>query len=347
MDQEKITSESQTNYEKEIFEKAKKLKSVKEEVGKVIVGQKDIIDQVIIGLLSEGHILLEGVPGLGKTLLVRTLADSLDLKFSRIQFTPDLMPADITGTSIAEQNNEGAFSLKFETGPVFANLILADEINRASPKTQSALLEAMQERTVTVRGVRHDLPRPFMVLATQNPLEMEGTYPLPEAQIDRFFFKILIKHPDENELSEIIGRTAGNEMPAAKMVMNDTELAFLQKAVRDIVSPPHVTNYAVRFTLATQPDHDYAPEHVRKYIRYGAGPRAVQALILASKARALVNSRFNISIDDIKSLVYPVIRHRMVLNFDGQSEGISIDDIIKEILIKLPQDTVIPEILKR
>ncbi len=339
-------SKESKEYLDKVRENLEKFKLVREQIEKVIVGQREIIDLTLVAFLCEGHLLLEGVPGLGKTILVKTLADSLNLQFSRIQFTPDLMPADVTGTGIAAQNKRGDFDLKFEKGPVFANLILADEINRASPKTQSSLLEAMQEKTVTVRGEKHLLPDPFMVLATQNPLEMEGTYPLPEAQLDRFFFKLLIHHPSEKELMEIMERTVGTESPHAHPVMEKDDIMTLQKSVREVVAPALVINYAARMVLATQPENEYAGEKVKKYIRYGAGPRGVQALILASKAQALIKGRFNISIDDIQNLAYPSLRHRIALNFDGQSEGIGIDEILNDVIMNLPVEVKIQEFLK-
>lgn len=312
------------------------LDRVRQQIGRVIVGQTQVIEEVIIALLCEGHVLLEGVPGLGKTLLVRSLADSLSLSFARIQFTPDLMPTDILGATMVFQNEGGRFDLEFEKGPVFANLVLADEINRASPKTQSALLEAMQERSVTIRGAGHLLPRPFLVLATQNPLEMEGTYPLPEAQIDRFLFKTLVNSPTEEELVAILERTVGSQMAVCQPVLGKDELATLQQAVRDVVIPPHVLNYAARLTMATQPESNSSPARIRKYLRYGAGPRGAQALTLASKAKALTEGRFNVSVEDIHAVCMPSLRHRIVLNFDGQSDGIVIETLLQEILETLP-----------
>jgi MoxR-like ATPase len=320
-------------------------KKVREQIARIIVGQQEVIDLTLLALLCEGHVLLEGVPGLGKTMLVHTLADSLALQFSRIQFTPDLMPADIIGTSMVIRDNQSDFNLKFEPGPVFANLILADEINRASPKTQSALLEAMQEKTVTVRGQKHNLPRPFQVLATQNPLEMEGTYPLPEAQVDRFFFKILVKHPSEKDLVEIIDRTVGPILPSCEVVLNSSELEIIQKAVREVVVPPNVTNYTARIVLATQPEQEIALPKVRQFVRYGAGPRGAQALILAGKAMAITQGRYNVSLEDIQKLIGPALRHRIALNFDGQSEGIQIDDLLNEIIAELPKDKTRPGFL--
>ena len=309
---------------------------VRNQIHEVIVGQDEVVELTLLALLSEGHVLLEGVPGLGKTVLVRTLADSLTLAFSRIQFTPDLMPADILGTSIVKPNDRGGFDLEFQRGPIFANLILADEINRASPKTQSALLEAMQEQAVTVRGERHSLPRPFQVLATQNPLEMEGVYPLPEAQVDRFFFKILIEHPSEEELVAILERTVGPGTPLGRPVLQGEELASLQAAVREVVAPPHVSNYAARLVLATHPNQESAPPRVREYIRYGAGPRGAQALILGGKARALAAGRGNVSLEDVRGIALPALRHRLALNFDGQSAGVDLDELLAEIIAELP-----------
>lgn len=312
------------------------LQHVREQIGQVIVGQSRVIEEVIIALLCEGHVLLEGVPGLGKTMLVRSLADSLSLSFSRIQFTPDLMPTDILGATIVNQNEGGRFDMQFEKGPVFAHLVLADEINRASPKTQSALLEAMQERSITMRGVGHLLPRPFQVLATQNPLEMEGTYPLPEAQIDRFLFKTLVDSPSEEELVAILERTVGSYVPMCRPVLDVEGLLTLQRVVRDVVIPPHVMNYAARLTMATQPQADLAPARIKKYIRYGAGPRGAQSLTLASKARALTQGRFSVGLEDIHWVCLPSLRHRVVLNFDGLSEGVRVETLLKEVIETLP-----------
>lgn len=322
------------------------LKAVREAIARVIVGQEGVVELTLIALLCEGHVLLEGVPGLGKTMLIRTLANALAIRFARIQFTPDLMPVDVLGTSIAVQNELGNFNLEFEKGPIFANLVLGDEINRASPKTQSALLEAMQERSVTVRGQQYLLPRPFLVLATQNPLEMEGTYPLPEAQVDRFFLKILVPQPSESELETIVERTVGVNHPTIEPVMNAEELITLQKAVREVLAPPHVVNYAVRLVLATQPGNPQATTRVNQLVRYGAGPRGAQTLVLAAKARALMNGRYNISLEDVQKLAGPALRHRIALNFDGQNEGVKVDDLINEIIHSLPTDETRPEALK-
>ena len=321
-----------------IRDKIEGLRRVREQITSVIVGQEEVIDLILIALLCEGHILLEGVPGLGKTMMVKALADSLALRYSRIQFTPDLLPADVIGTNIAIQDERGNFKLQFEPGPVFANLLLGDEINRASPKTQSALLEAMQEQAITVRGERHPLPRPFQVLATQNPLEMEGTYPLPEAQIDRFFFKILVKQPTEAQLISIIDRTMGSVTHKAKAVLDVEELQSLQRMVREVVVPPHVASFAARLVLATQPGQESALPQVRQFVRYGSGPRGAQALVLAGKAKALTLGRFNVSLDDIQQLACPALRHRIALNFDGLSEGIQVDDLLQKIVDSLPTD---------
>lgn len=326
-----------------ISKNVESLRQVRAQIAEAIVGQEGVVELTLIALLCEGHVLLEGVPGLGKTLLVKTLADTLNLKFSRVQFTPDLMPADVIGTSMVIQDQSKNFHLQFEPGPVFANLVLGDEINRASPKTQSALLEAMQERSVTVRGESHQLPRPFLVLATQNPLEMEGTYPLPEAQVDRFFFKVLVKQPSESELETIIERTVGVNNPVIESILGAAELKAMQLAVREVVVPPHVTNYTARLVLATQPDRDSVLPRIKQYVKYGAGPRGAQSLVLAAKARALMLGRFNVCLEDVQKLIQPALRHRIALNFDGHSEGIVIDDLLNEIISGLPTDKTRPE----
>ncbi len=304
------------------------ISKAREEIASVIVGQEEVIDLALIALLCEGHVLFEGVPGLGKTLLVRSLADSLQLRFSRIQFTPDLMPSDVVGSTMIVQGDE--LSLRFEPGPVFANVVLADEINRASPKTQSALLQAMQERMVTVRGQSYPLPRPFLVLATQNPLEMEGTYPLPEAQVDRFFFKLIISQPDQADLVRILDRTSGPLEAKAQAVMRETDLLLLQKAVRDVVAPADVLESAARIVIATQPGRPEAREKVKRFARYGAGPRGAQALLLAAKARALLEHRLNASLEDLKLVLFPALRHRIALNFEAQAEGVEVEALIAE-----------------
>lgn len=308
------------------------IEKIRNEISKIIVGQENVVKFVLIALLSEGHVLLEGVPGLGKTILIKTIADILNLKFKRIQFTPDLLPADLLGATMVNQDKTGDFKLVFEKGPIFANLILADEINRATPKTQSALLEAMQEKAVTVRGIKYELDPPFLVLATQNPLEMEGTYPLPEAQIDRFLFKILINQPGEDELGEILDRTVGSNTEKLNKILNDKELIEIQKLVQDVVVPPNAKNFAVQLVISTQPEREISPDKVRRFIRYGAGPRGAQALLLGAKAYALMCGRFNVTIDDIKHIARPALRHRLALNFAGQSEGVNIDEFITEIV---------------
>jgi MoxR-like ATPase len=321
------------------------LKKVREQISRVIVGQTDVIELVLTALLCEGHVLLEGVPGLGKTMIVRALSSALNLQFSRIQFTPDLMPSDIIGTNMIAQK-ENNFDLKFEKGPLFANLILADEINRASPKTQSALLEAMQEQSVTVRGQKYSLPRPFQVLATQNPLEMEGTYPLPEAQIDRFFFKVLVKHPNQEELVRIIDQTVGNDIPEASQVLDVKDLEVLQKAVREIIVPSHVTEFAADLVLQTQPENLMCIDKVKQYVRYGSGPRGAQTLILAAKAMALMNGRYNASRDDVISLAVPSLRHRISLNFDGQSDGVAVDNLLEDVIKNISGNKKYQEVIK-
>lgn len=310
---------------------------IKKEISKVIVGYDEIINFTIISLLSGGHVLLEGVPGIGKTLLVRTLSEILDLKFSRIQFTPDLMPADITGTNIILEDENGRKYFKFQEGPIFANIILADEINRATPKTQSALLEAMQEGSVTSGGIIYSLPKPFFVMATQNPIEMEGTYPLPEAQLDRFFFKLILTPPSQEELLEIIERTTNVEKPKVNKVADGETIEELKKIVRSVPVPMAVKEYAVKIVLATHPESAYAPEKVKKYVRYGASPRGAQALILGGKALALIEGRSNVSFKNIKKVAVPALRHRIILSFEGEAEGITTDEIIEDILEKVKE----------
>ena len=310
---------------------------IKKEISKVIVGYDEIINFTIISLLSGGHVLLEGVPGIGKTLLVRTLSEILDLKFSRIQFTPDLMPADITGTNIILEDENGRKYFKFQEGPIFANIILADEINRATPKAQSALLEAMQEGSVTSGGIIYSLPKPFFVMATQNPIEMEGTYPLPEAQLDRFFFKLILTPPSQEELLEIIERTTNMETPKVNKVADGETIEELKKIVRSVPVPMAVKEYAVKIVLATHPESAYAPEKVKKYVRYGASPRGAQALILGGKALALIEGRSNVSFKNIKKVAVPALRHRIILSFEGEAEGITTDEIIEDILEKVKE----------
>jgi MoxR-like ATPase len=303
------------------------------EISKVIVGYREIIESVLTCLLCDGHALLEGVPGIGKTLLVSTLAECLDLKYSRIQFTPDLMPADVTGTTIIMEDEHGAGrSLQFREGPIFANVVLADEINRATPKTQSALLEAMQEQSVTVSTTTYQLQPPFIVLATQNPLEMEGTYPLPEAQMDRFFFKVHFTFPGKEEIAEILERTTTREMPHASRIMGAEEVLAMRRTVRDVPVADHVRDYAIQLVLNTHPELDRAPEITRQYVRYGSSPRGAQALILSGKVRALLDSRFAVSRKDVEASLHLALRHRMVLNFEGEAAGLTTDTVLDEIL---------------
>jgi MoxR-like ATPase len=311
--------------------------TLRAEVGKVIVGHEEIVQGVLTCMLAGGHGLLEGVPGLGKTLLVRTLAQSLDLPFARIQFTPDLMPADIIGTNIVmEDQNRGRF-FQFQPGPVFANIVLSDEINRATPKTQSALLEAMQEHSVTVAGVQHRLDEPFFVLATQNPIEMEGTYPLPEAQLDRFLYKLLVPTPTLAELSTIVDRTTGALTPEVRPVLNAPEVLEMQRLAREVPIAGHVKEFALKVMLATHPESEFAPETTNRFVRYGSSPRGAQAIILAAKIRALLQGRFNVAFEDVQHVAFPALRHRILLNFEGEAEGIATDAIIRDILARISE----------
>lgn len=309
---------------------------VKNEISKFIVGNEEIIEDVLICLLSKGNVLLEGVPGLGKTYLVKTLSEVMDLDFSRIQFTPDLMPADIIGTNfVVERDGNKVF--EFQKGPVFANVILADEINRATPKTQSALLEAMQEHQVSTGGQIRKLDEPFFVLATQNPIEMEGTYPLPEAQLDRFFFKLKVEYPSLSNLSTIMDRTTKSEVPQVSKVISKERLLEMQDFIRDVPIAEPIQNYALKIVLATHPTGEYAIDMTRKYVRYGASPRGCQALILSGKARALLDGRYNVSFSDIKKSTSGALRHRIILNFEGEAEGIHTDNLIDKILSEITE----------
>src|SRR5437667_3579693 len=310
----------------------KRAAEIEHELRKVIVGQHDAVRQVMVALFAGGHVLLEGVPGLGKTLLVRTLGEVLSMRFSRIQFTPDLMPADIVGTTIVSEDLDGRRTLRFQAGPIFANLVLADEINRATPKTQSSLLEAMQEHQVTVARNRYALDPPFFVLATQNPLEMEGTYPLPEAQLDRFVFKVMVPFPSEEDLVAIMDRTTGADAPSAGKVANAAEIVEMQRLARAVPIAPHITAYAVSLLSATHPDQPRAPQLVRDYVRYGASPRGAQALVTAGKIFALLDGRFNVSVDDVRAAALPSLRHRIILNFEGEAEGITTEATVRTIL---------------
>ncbi len=313
---------------------------LRSEIAKVIVGQTEILDDTLIALVAGGHVLLEGVPGLGKTLLVRTLADALHLAFRRIQFTPDLMPADLIGTNVVSETPEGRKEFRFQRGPVFANILLADEINRATPKTQSALLEAMQEHSVTVAGETHRLAEPYFVMATQNPLEMEGTYPLPEAQLDRFFCKLLVRYPKAAELETILDRTTETDAPQASAVLSGERILEMSRLARQIPIADEVRRYGIALVLATHPSNGIAPEPTRRYVRYGASPRGVQALILGAKIRAILDDRFHVAREDLRTMAQPVLRHRLILNFEGQAEGISTDHVIEQIIGKVPDETL-------
>jgi MoxR-like ATPase len=309
-----------------------RLNGVRDEIAKVIVGQQGVVEGVLICLIAAGHVLLEGVPGLGKTTLLRTMARALQLKYSRIQFTPDLMPADIVGSMIIETNDHGSKSLRFQPGPIFANLVLADEINRATPKTQSALLEAMQERTVTSGTTTHELDAPFLVMATQNPIEMEGTYPLPEAQLDRFLMKILVQYPSRDELNRIVERTIQNREEQVRPVLDRNAILEVRAVCRDVLVAPHVQEIAIQLVMATQPEHAEAHELSKKYIRYGSSPRGAQALVECGRVRALMRGRYHLSAEDVESVAASVLRHRVILNFDAHADGQTPDTILSEII---------------
>ena len=311
--------------------------ALRAEIGKVIVGHEEIVESALISLLSGGHVLLEGVPGLGKTLLVRTLSEVLDLSFNRIQFTPDLMPADILGTNIVMETSDGRRAFEFQRGPIFAHLVLADEINRATPKTQSAMLEAMQEKQVTAGGELRKLVEPFFVLATQNPIDQEGTYPLPEAQLDRFFFKLLVGYPNAAELTEVLNRTTETGRAEVHKVLDGARLLELQTLVRQVPVASHVKDYAVRLVLATHPKTDTAVPIANQYLRFGSSPRGGQTLMLAGKVRALTQGRFNVSFEDIETVAKPALRHRLILNFEAEAEGITTDQIIDRVLAEVPK----------
>ncbi|HVE91874.1 MAG TPA: MoxR family ATPase [Actinomycetota bacterium] len=311
--------------------------AIESQIGRVIVGQKDLVRQVLVCLLCEGHALLEGVPGLGKTMLLKTLSQSVELQFSRIQFTPDLMPADILGTQVLEEHEGGRRSFEFRAGPVFANLVLADEINRATPKTQSALLEAMQERAVTVAGQTRMLPRPFFVMATQNPIEMEGTYPLPEAQLDRFLLKVLVQFPPAEDLVQVVDRTTGSDTQSAEPVADDATLREMIELTRQVPVASHLVEHAVDLVVATHPGSERAPDAVSRFVRFGASPRGAQALVLAAKATALLDGRPNVSIDDLRGVAPAVLRHRLVLGYEAPVEGFTADDVVTAVLERVPE----------
>ncbi len=311
--------------------------AVREELSKVIVGHQEIIHGILTCLFVGGHCLLEGVPGLGKTLLVRTLAKTLDLDFSRIQFTPDLMPADILGTNMVMESPDGKRFFEFQRGPIFTQICLADEINRATPKTQSAMLETMQEGSVSVGGHVYELKKPFLVMATQNPIEQEGTYPLPEAQLDRFFFKLVVGYSSREELGTIVERTTRGEKFEARKIMDAAEILQWQQLAREVILAPHVQDYVVRLILATHPEGALAPPITNQYLRWGASPRAAQTVALAAKVRALLEGRYNVSFEDVRRVYLPALRHRVILNFEAQAEEVSTDSVLLEILEKLPE----------
>ncbi len=315
-----------------------KIATLREEIGRMIVGQREVIDAVILCLLADGQVLLEGVPGLGKTMLVRTLSEAIDCKFSRVQFTPDMMPSDILGTNMIVEDERGNKSFEFQKGPVFTNILLADEVNRATPKTQAALLEAMQEKSVTVGGTTYKLEAPFLVMATLNPLGMEGTYPLPEAQLDRFLFKVNVPFPNKDELHEILKRTTAGTSPKVKAVMTKEDVLTLRKLAAEVPIAEHVQDYALKLVLGTHPELEGATKMVKQYVRFGSSPRGAQAVIKAAKIHAIFDGRFNVSNDDIRFAAIPALRHRTILNFEGEAEGISTDDILRD-LIKNTKET--------
>ena len=315
--------------------------ALRSEIGQVIVGHEPIVEGTLTALFAGGHVLLEGVPGLGKTLLVRALSQVLDLSFNRIQFTPDLMPADILGTNMVMETPSGHREFQYQRGPIFAHLILADEINRATPKTQSALLEAMQEHSVTAGGEIRKLAEPFFVFATQNPIDQEGTYPLPEAQLDRFFFKLLVTYPSGAELTEVLTRTTEGRRAEIKRVLDGAAMLEWQDLVRQVPVASHVKDYAVRLVLATHPKTNTAAPMANQYLRYGSSPRGGQALLLAGKVRALAQGRFNVSLDDVQAVVHPALRHRLIVNFEAEAEGVTTDQIIDQIVKDVPRDAAV------
>ncbi len=328
-----------TQIDSQVGEFTEQFQQVKAEISKVIVGNDEIIDGTLISLISKGHVLLEGIPGIGKTKIVATVADVLHLTFSRIQFTPDLMPGDIVGSDVVHESDTGEKHLAFQEGPIFTHILLADEINRATPKTQSALLEAMQERSVTVGTTTHKLQPPFFVLATQNPLEMEGTYPLPEAQLDRFFYKLKISYPEPHHMHEIMDRTTRREEPEAAMVLDRDQILVMRDTARSVPIARAVQDYAIRLTLATHPDSPHADPMTTRYVRFGASPRGTQTLVIGGKVSALLNGRVHVSCEDIRAFMLPALRHRVLLNFEGEAERIDTDTILEAIMKDTPEPT--------
>ena len=322
-----------SNTQQQTTDFVEKFNLIRDEVGKFIVGQEQIVEDVLVAIVCGGHVLLEGVPGLGKTALVNTISKALDLKFKRIQFTPDLLPADIVGTQILLDKG-GSRQLEFQPGPVFCNILLADEINRATPKTQSALLETMQEKSVTVAGETHRMEMPFFTLATQNPIEQDGTFPLPEAQLDRFFFKLFVELPSHDEFSAILDRTGGNSQPEIKSVANGDDIIAMGELIRDVPIEKSVQDHLVRVVRATHPDDENAPSEVKRFVRYGSSPRGAQSLLAAARARALLEGRFHVAAEDINRMALPALRHRVMLSFEGEAEGVSTDSIMQSVISK-------------
>ena len=320
-----------------------KFDRLKTEIAKEVVGYADVVEKTLIGLFAGGHVLLEGVPGIGKTTLVRVLSKAVALDFSRIQFSPDLMPADIVGTNILVLGDDGSKEFRFQRGPIFAHVVLADEINRATPKTQSALLEAMQEHRVTVGGTTYTLEQPFFVLGTQNPIEMEGTYPLPEAQVDRFLFKLNVGYLDEDELMQVVDRTTTTEVPDVQAVLSGDDILRMRELVREVAVADHVKRYAVRIVRSTHPGHEGALPSVGRYVKIGSSPRGVQALMLAGKVRALVHGRHHLACEDLVDVAVPALRHRLLLNFEGEAEDVRTEDVVAEILASLPELAEAPQ----